>query len=410
MLLAKDDINTPHTETPFTPFNSADPDTWGEFGKDWEWELTPRINIHSSNPRTHENDANLTDAVHLMIESAEIKLNDSRKVYGHRWLANGPTVFNESTWVDSAEGLDYWRFIYHASRSGARPLTNLDKKQGTSKNKMSHAPMVPVGFTPNAAGYLKTFAERVTGKPLTDDQVTAYFNDIAYWHPDGSAHIEISGHNTLSGAPETASFDANDFVYAPVYEPPTDDQEALDNEQPASETPSGFTEKGIQGIMQALILAVHPDHWENHSKTSAEITQDLFNRWLVAGCFTDTDAEEWHITLNAAETISGIDLTLTIPRDWVRFVSDKPVPRDFKDQVWRDFLCAYVLERMCGEGLLEAVASIIHSSRRFRNMVFSWLTTTNAPDGEFDYEIRFPDKQIVPFPVVREWLIFGEAE
>lgn len=79
---------------------------------------------------------------------------------------------------------------------------------------MTYQNQTPIGFTPNAAGYLKGFIERATGRKATNEQIAAYFDGLAYFHPDGSAHIELGSDETLSNHPEVASFDADDFIYA----------------------------------------------------------------------------------------------------------------------------------------------------------------------------------------------------
>lgn len=79
---------------------------------------------------------------------------------------------------------------------------------------MTNSNQTPVGFTPNAFEYFKTFYKRATGNDLTNDQVTTWFDDISHFQPDGSAHIEVGSHLSLSGHPEVADFDADDFIYA----------------------------------------------------------------------------------------------------------------------------------------------------------------------------------------------------
>jgi len=74
--------------------------------------------------------------------------------------------------------------------------------------------LTPISFTLNAVEHLKEVAKHATGRDLTDQQVTAYFNEINYWQPDGSAHIEFGSHETLDGNPKIADFDADDFIYA----------------------------------------------------------------------------------------------------------------------------------------------------------------------------------------------------
>lgn len=70
----------------------------------------------------------------------------------------------------------------------------------------------PVRFTPEA---LIRLAETVNkAANFTFDPSYNWFDQINYFQPDGSAHIELSGSETQSGNPFVIDFDASDFEYA----------------------------------------------------------------------------------------------------------------------------------------------------------------------------------------------------
>ena len=70
----------------------------------------------------------------------------------------------------------------------------------------------PVRFTPEAFDRLGQIVnERANFKFNSSFN---WFDQINYFQPDGSAHIELSSCETKSGNPFVIDFDAEDFEYA----------------------------------------------------------------------------------------------------------------------------------------------------------------------------------------------------
>lgn len=70
-----------------------------------------------------------------------------------------------------------------------------------------------IGFTEKAAREFAEYYERVTGRTLTAENITAWFNGIDCFAPDGGASVEIGAYLTSDGSPKLYTFDALDFVY-----------------------------------------------------------------------------------------------------------------------------------------------------------------------------------------------------
>ena len=68
----------------------------------------------------------------------------------------------------------------------------------------------PVRFTPEAFDRLGQIVNKAAN--FTFDPSYNWFDEINYFQPDGSAHIELS--ETKSGNPFVIDFDAEDFEYA----------------------------------------------------------------------------------------------------------------------------------------------------------------------------------------------------
>lgn len=98
------------------------------------------------------------------------------------------------------------------SRNSNKVAATPNQKCGKDKMTDYTSTLLPVRFTPESLTRLEqTVNEKAN---FTFDASYNWFDQINYFQPDGSAHIELGRSDTKSGNPFVIDFDADDFEYA----------------------------------------------------------------------------------------------------------------------------------------------------------------------------------------------------